>query len=61
MKAVTMRRVFLFKLSTSSHDLKLFKLSLPGVNCQELLLYVIVLVRNYVYWCCSTFGQSGLE
>ena len=37
-KAVTMRRVFLFKLNTSLHDLKLFKLSLPGVNCQGLLI-----------------------
>ena len=37
MKAVAMRRVFLFKLDTSLHELELFKLSLPGVNCQELL------------------------
>ena len=36
-KAVTMTRVFLFKHNTSLHDLKLFKLSVPGVNCQELL------------------------
>ena len=41
MKAVTVRRIFLFKLNTSLYDLKLFKLSLPGVNCQKLLIYRI--------------------